>query len=729
MGSYFEQARKLCADMTLREKLGQITQTVDGYHCYEKTADGIELNDTFRRVVSAYGGIGALSGLLRADPWTRRGYGNGIEPAERELCAKTVQDYLRRNTRLGIPALIELETAHGLQALGSVMYPTGLCSAASFDPELYGQMMHAIGTELKLSENHVAFVTMIDLARDPRWGRSEECLGENPRLAAQLAASAVRELRRAGVLVCAKHFFAGGAPMGGHNQMEVTAGERELREIHLVPARAAVEAGAEFVMVAYNTVDGVPCHANAHLLRRILRDELGFDGVALSDGAGVAMLCDQLGVSAEQAAVMALNAGVDMSLCDEGPFLRLEDAAAKGSVLLSRIDEACVRVLEKKYEAGLMEEHAWVPGAALEYIESGVGQALAYRMAAESAVLLKNDGMLPLRPDARVCMVGENLDDIYCLLGDYTSPRKDGEGQSVRRALEARFPGASFARGWSFSGKPTGDDLAALAARSDVVVLGMGGSSVRDFETAFESTGAAAGSTYFMDCGEGCDVSELTLPADQLDILRALKKTGKPVAVVLICGRAYDLREVSELADAILVAWYPGQEGGRAVADILAGDVCPSGKLPVTFPRSAGCLPVCPDCFGRARTYTDGSDGVLYPFGFGLSYAQTRVVSATARMTGTGTAEAELVLENLSDIPCVETAQVYLHITADTRMHRRRELAAFRRVSLPAHEAVRVRLTFDLAPYEIQSDSAQVEVYAGTCSDCPCCAALTPGKG
>ena len=225
MGSFYYDAAKITANMTLKEKIGQIAQIQAGYKCYDKTPVGIKFTESFCSTVREYGGIGAISGLLRSDPWTRRGYGSGIEIEEREHCALSLQNYLKENTRLGIPALIEVEASHGLQSLGSVMYPTGIGCAGSFDVELYEKMMTAIGREIRMSGNHIGFMTVIDLARDPRWGRSEECLGEDPFLASLFAGACIRGIKKGGALACAKHFCAAGAGVGGRNQADISIGD------------------------------------------------------------------------------------------------------------------------------------------------------------------------------------------------------------------------------------------------------------------------------------------------------------------------------------------------------------------------------------------------------------------------------------------------------------------------------------------------------------------------
>lgn len=386
----FKQAQSLTNSMTLREKLGQITQTVAGYRCYQKNGQQFTWAPEFTKTVEYYGGIGAISGLLRSDPWTKRGYGNGIEMEQRVEMANRLQTYLKQNTRLGIPALIQIEASHGMQSLGSVMYPLGICSAASFQPELYQSMMQLVGQEIRQSGNHIAFVTMIDLARDPRWGRSEECFGEDPYLAYTFAKNGTTGLRQGGALVCAKHFCAAGCTEGGINSADIHIGPRELHEIHLPSAKGAFEAGAEFVMVAYNPIDGILCHTNRHLLQTVLRKELGFHGVVISDGCGVSSISHNLRCSYESAAVAALNAGIELSLEDQGAFATLEQTVQQKPELVEKINAACTHLLEAKFECGLMQQPLTQSFTAeqLSALQTKRNQK-AYEMAAQSAVLLK----------------------------------------------------------------------------------------------------------------------------------------------------------------------------------------------------------------------------------------------------------------------------------------------------------------------------------------------------
>jgi len=729
----FQQAQSLTNSMTLREKLGQITQTVAGYRCYQKNGQQFTWAPEFTKTVEYYGGIGAISGLLRSDPWTKRGYGNGIEMEQRVEMANRLQTYLKQNTRLGIPALIQIEASHGMQSLGSVMYPLGICSAASFQPELYQSMMQLVGQEIRQSGNHIAFVTMIDLARDPRWGRSEECFGEDPYLAYTFAKNGTTGLRQGGALVCAKHFCAAGCTEGGINSADIHIGPRELHEIHLPSAKGAFEAGAEFVMVAYNPIDGILCHTNRHLLQTVLRKELGFHGVVISDGCGVSSISHNLRCSYESAAVAALNAGIELSLEDQGAFATLEQTVQQKPELVEKINAACTHLLEAKFECGLMQQPLTQSFTAeqLSALQTKRNQK-AYEMAAQSAVLLKNNNnLLPLSNQTKLCLIGENADSVYYLLGDYTSERKPQEGASLRRAFGERFKNLTFATGWRFNGQNKGESEEALkaAAQADVICLCLGGSSVRDFEAVYAKNGAIESSTNFMDCGEGCDVADLNLPPQQLNLLSRLKALGKPIVALLIQGRAYAISQVAEQADAIVVGWYPGQQGGYALADVLTGAVNPSGKLPVSIPASGSALPVCYDLSTANRGYTNLKNKALYPFGFGLSYTQFSYQKPELVLEN-DVVTATVLVQNSGALAGSEVVQLYAQVHGDGALHGRR-LVGYQKVQLQPSQAQTVTFTVPVKALNLlpQADPAfdpvLVEFFTGGGSNCSLSGSVT----
>ena len=686
MMSYLEQAKTILKGLTLKEKIGQISQIAAGYKCYYLTEDGdIEFTEDFKNVVKEYGGIGAISGILRADPWSERYYGTGITLEMRERIAYKLQTYIKENTEKKIPVMVEVEASHGLQSLGSVMYPTGLSSAASFNTELYGEMMREVGREIEASENHIAFLTLIDLARDPRWGRSEECLGEDPYLASRMAETAVKNIKKSNVLACAKHFAATGNCEGGINCGTLHIGTRELNEIGLMPAKACVDASCDLLMVAYNDIDGTPLHANRELLTETLRNKWGFDGIVISDGGGVGSVAGVLGISGKEAAMLCIKAGIDLSLADGYCFAELESAVNDGLIDISYIDNACARVIEKKLQLGLFDKDFSPSGKACAFNADKHCNKIAYKMASESITMIKNNGILPLSNKTCVTVIGETANDKYHLLGDYTSERLPEEGVTLFKAVESRFDKVAYVKGWDFNGNNDFDAAAKAAKNSDVIIFTAGGTSRRDFEAKYLNNGAVLETKSFMDCGEGCDVADLSLPPQQIALLKQLKKLGKPIISVAVMGRAYVLSELLELSDAVLVAWYPGQEGGYALADIIVGKVNPSGKLPVTLPTSAAALPVCHDSYNLRRSYVNCKKPILFPFGYGLSYSDFKYSDIRVEK-GNNEVKICFNIENISETVGKEVPQIYINPIGDSVKHRMNQLKRFCKLELLPHE-------------------------------------------
>lgn len=685
--SYKEQAKKICSELSLKEKVGQITHQLAGFEVYQKEDGKFVFSDELKEIAKEYG-VGGIGALFRGDPWTKKGYGAGIELQERAQMIREFQGYVMEHSEHQIPVLIDIEASHGMQSLGSVMYPVGLCSAAAWNPELYGRMMRRMGEEIRASGNHIALVTMIDLARDPRWGRSEECLGEDAYLASQYVTSGVTGMKSARILVCAKHFFGSGDAEGGANTVPITTSEREMREVLLPTAKAAVEAGCDLIMVAYNTLNGVPLHFSQQYLTEVLREELGFEGIVFSDGTGVYSASTQVEISQEQGAIMALRAGVDVSYWDNGCFVTLAKTAQDNAELQELIDRACERVIEKKLELGLFENPYIDPHGLDEFMPNEEGKRLAYEMAAEAITLVKNDSnLLPLKKETKICVIGENAANIYFLLGDYTSDRAQGEGSTIKEGVEAVFPNAVYEKGWSFDEPDFDESCLETVKQCDVVLLCMGGSSVRHANVKFLSNGAMAESETYIDCGEGGDLADLRLPKVQEKLLDALRAMGKPIVSLFVIGRAYAIPDMIEKSDAALICWYPGQEGGRAIADVLSGKVNPSGRLPVSLPQNAGCVPVCYNSYVPMRKYCDVDRGQNpYSFGHGLSYT-TFAYSDMKILQDDGMLCVSGCITNTGECDGKETVQLYVHKMGGTVTHRAWELLRFEKVSLRVGES------------------------------------------
>ncbi len=721
-------AKELLTKMTLEEKVAQLSQTVCGYRCYVRQGEDFHFNKEFTDFIAQYGAMGAISNILRACVWTGKDWGIGIEPRHRVPVANQLQRYVMEHTRLGIPVLIEVEANHGVQALGSEMFPTNIGLGCMFDPVLYQRIMASVGREIRLSGNHMAFVTMFDLARDPRWGRCEEFFSEDPYLASQYAWYGVKGIKSENVLVCCKHYCATGDCFGGINTAEVNVGSRELHEVHLAPVAAAVESGADVIMAAYNAVDGIPCHVNHHLLRDILRGELGFEGIILSDGWGVERMIRQMGYDKVKGSAAALDAGIDLSLADNGMFLNLAEACREGIISQELVDQAVRRILTKKYQLGLFDNPYVEENDQLEcYLQSGEQQRLSYEAACESAVLLKNKGVLPLSTGNRVALIGAHADNLYYQLGDYTSLRRAGEGQTIRQVFEETFAQVVYAKGWDFNGNDDGfADALEAAEKSDVIILTLGGSTARALTEAVydRNTGATISAKGFLDCGEGRDLAQITLPGNQELLCKRLKALGKPVIALLIQGRPYEITSVCGFVDAVLVGWYPGQQGARAICDLITGRCNPSGKLSVSVPYSAACLPAYYNRVGDVtaviedecctNTYADKPVRILFPFGYGLSYASFAYSDIAAEKTGENEFEISVSVENTSDVGGKEAVQLYIHGSGNSIKRRARELKGFQKVFLEPHEKKRVVFHLGYEELKIYSAGNRFEVEDGS---------------
>lgn len=691
-----KRAEDLLSRMTLREKVGQLNQRLYGFHAYERRDGKLTLSREFTDEVDRYGGMGALYGLHRADPWSGRDFESGVTGVEAVQIRNAVQKYVIDHSRFGIPALLSTESPHGHQALDGYLLPVNLASGCTFSPELLEEAEKVCGAQLRSLGLDLALVSALDMLRDPRWGRSEECFGEDPYLTSQMAGAAVRGMKSQGIDVVAKHLCAQGETTGGVNASPARIGPHELREIHLPPVKACIEAGAASFMAAYNEIDGVFCHANHRLLTELLRGEYGFEGFVMSDGVAIDLL-DVITGDRVASGALALNAGVDMGLWDTA-FGRLEEAVQAGLVEESRIDEAAKRILTLKFRRGLFE-HPYVPETAQVFSYEDYPQSA--RLAEQSMVLLKNrDGLLPLSADkpVRIGLTGPNADAIYHQLGDYTPAQRPGVGTTPRQGLERLLSGTAATLCYHpgcplFEDDPAMEEQAVAAmADTDVVIAVLGGSSSRFTHCEFESNGAAKHQqTITMDCGEGIDDGILRLPGGQLRLLRHLRALGKPIVTVLIAGRPYEMAEVEELSDAIFCCFYPGPTGGQAVARLLFGQAEPAGRLCVSLPDHASQLPVYynpKDC-GRDSAYYNVS-APRYGFGSGLSYT-----AFSYAQDGVPTAE-DLTLRfrvtNTGARPGWAVPQLYLHRKQGVVTSRVRQLCGFRKLLLQPGETQTVEI-------------------------------------
>lgn len=682
------RVRDLLSRMTLREKAGQLNQRMYGWDAYRRTPDGgFELTDALYAETDRFEGLGALYGLQRADAWSGVDHGNGPGAEDGAALAELVQRHVVERSRLGIPALFVEEVPHGHMALDGTVLPVNLAVGATWDPELYERAAAHAAAELRARGGHVALVSALDIARDPRWGRTEECFGEDPYLAARFTEAVVRGMQgepaeyfaadKAPVVL--KHFAGQGATVGGRNSAESELGPRELHEIHLPAARAGVRAGAAAVMAAYNEVDGMPCCGNRALLTELLRERWGFEGLVMADGLAVDRLARITGDKVS-AGALALDAGVDLSLWDEG-FTHLEEAVELGLVAEAVLDAAVARVLRLKFRLGLFDRQ----GATTSF--PARGRELSTAVARGAVTLLHNDGgALPLSASvSRVAVLGPQSATRAHQLGDYTAPQRPGTGASLLDGLRRLAPpglDVRHAAGCAL----TGDDLSgipeavAAAAACDLAVLVLGGSSARTPDTEFDANGAARTVASEMTCGEGVDLAGLGLGKAQNALLEAVVATGTPTAVVLVQGRPHVVPATG--AAALLTAWYPGPWGGEALAEVLLGLAEPAGRLAVSVPRSAAQLPVY---YNHKDTeyggYVDEDAEPLYSFGHGLSY--TSFAYGPPRLSG-HTVEADIT--NTGRRRGRSVAQLYLRRLRTPVWPRTLELCGFQAVDLAPGE-------------------------------------------
>jgi len=628
----------LLGRMTVEEKVGQLSKLL-GWEMYSKNGKQVTISNKLRKAVKEQH-IGLLWATLRADPWTQKTLLNGLSPIEAARATNAIQRYMVDSTRLGIPLLLSEEAPHGHMAIGATVFPTAIGQASTWNPQLIQDMASTIAMETYAVGGKNGYGPVLDLARDPRWSRTEETYGEDPYLIGQMGAAMIRGFQgdklgeRDKIIGTLKHFVAYAAPDGGHNGESVSFGERSLRQYFLPPFERAVKSGAGSVMTAYNSIDGIPCSANPWLLKDILRKDWGFTGFVVSDLLSISGLNGghATAATAEEAASQSIHAGLDVDLSGTGYGSNLLKAVQQGLVEPAVLDTAVARVLRMKFNLGLFD-HPYVDEKLVaQKVATAQNKTVARQVARESIVLLKNDQhILPLSKSLkRIAVIGPNADNAYNQLGDYTAPQAEGKVQTLLTGIRAAVGNSTridYVKGCAIRDTSNSDIAAAVAAakQAEAVVLVLGGSSARDFKTSYQATGAAnvdPNTVSDMESGEGFDRVSLDMMGDQIKLLKAIQATGKPVVLVTIMGRPLNLNWAAEHVPAIVNAWYPGQEGGLAIADVLFGDYNPAGRLPISVPRSVGQLPVHYNhTKPKHHDYVEMSAKPLYAFGYGLSYS------------------------------------------------------------------------------------------------------------
>jgi beta-glucosidase len=705
------RVRNLLGRMTVEEKFGQLQQLTWN----PDTGPGEGQNDKAREA-AAKGRLGSVLNITGA-----------------EECNE-LQRYAVEESRLGIPLIFGLDVIHGFLTT----FPVPLAQGASFNPEVVARDAEVSAREAASWGVHWTFAPMADVSREPRWGRVAEGNGEDPYLTARLAAAKVRGYQgedygaEGRLAACAKHFVGYGFPEGGRDYNTVDISERRLRDIALPPFEAAVEAGVATVMAAFNTVNGVPAHANRHTLTGILHEEFGFDGFVVGDYNGVQELIPH-GVAADEAdaARLALGAGVDMEMVSTTYADHGKELLESGKIDLARLDDAVTRILRIKTRLGLFEKPYTDEDGQITK-PTAATRRHARETAAECAVLLKNEKRtLPFaKSTSSLAVVGPLGDDTQELHGTWAGPgAREFPAVSVLEGVKKAAPDAkvTFARGCAITGDDTSGFAKAVAAvrASDAAVVVVG-------EKARHS-------------GEAASRSDITLPGVQAELIRKVASTGKPFVVVVLAGRPLVLSDFVEHAPAILNAWHPGLEGGNAVADVLFGEVNPGGKLPATYPRAVGQLAeyCAHENTGRpydadndyTSKYLDLAHGPLFPFGHGLSYTtfgysglalSEESMSAEAVREGGAKVEVTVKVENTGSRKGDEVVQLYIRDKVASLAQPVRRLRGFERITLDAGE--QRTLTFELGADdlgfhtndprgEFVVEPGEFEIYAGGSSE------------
>lgn len=668
----------LLARMTVEEKCAQL----GGAWFTRLVSDGDLDGERMEKRLGA--GIGHV---------TRISVESGLGPDRTATWANQVQRFLVERTRLGIPAIVHEEAVAGLCARDATQFPQAIGLAASWDPDLVEEVAAVAGRQMRAVGARLALSPVLDIARDPRWGRLEETYGEDPELVSRLAVAYVRGMQGQGVVATGKHFLGYGVPDAGFNHGEVSIGPRRLRDVITAPFRAAInEAGLGAVMNAYNEVDGLPCGGSAEILTDLLRGELGFDGTAVADYHAVVLLeaFHRVASGKEDCARQALIAGIDVELPAYSCYRTLPDQVRAGTVPEAVVDRACRRVLRQKVGLGLLEEPYVDERAAARVFDTGHDRALARRAAARSVVVLANDGTLPLAAGTRLAVLGPAADDPRLLLGDYSFPAH----LEIVAEHGGLLPTAGGTGHEVPPQNPTVTPLAALRDRFELVA------EPADADVAVVVVGGRSGLTRQDTSGEFRDASDLRLDADQLALVEATAATGAPTVVVVVGGRAHSLTELLPHADALVLAWLPGEEGGSGLVDVLCGDVDAGGRLPVSLLRSVGQVGVhAGHHHGGGRSqflgdYVDGPATPLFPLGHGLSYTTWSYRDLVAEA---GTTEDDLAVAvtvaNTGDRAGEEVVQVYARDEVASVGVPARRLVAFTRIEAAPGETVRLRFT------------------------------------
>jgi beta-glucosidase len=725
-----QRVEDLLSRMTLAEKIAQITCIWDRKQQILDASGNLDAAKAHTVFPDGIGQVARPSDL----------HGSGGSPLQTPFrdarqtisLVNAIQHYAVEHTRLGIPVLFHEESLHGYAARDATSFPQAIALASSWDPQLLTQVFGVAGREVRARGVQMVLAPVVDVARDPRWGRIEETYGEDPFLVGTLGIAAVRgfqgeslPLAPGKVFATLKHMTGHGQPESGTNVGPAMVPERVLRQIFFPPFAAAVRsANARNVMASYNEIDGLPSHANHWLLHDVLRGEMGFTGAVVSDYYGIEQLATLHHVEPDllHAAARALHAGVDFDLPDGEAYLKLPEALAAGLVTQTEIDAAVRRMLRMKFQAGLFEN----PYADADYAVRITGNAEARALAAEAArrttVLLKNDGMLPLRTAGikTLAVIGPNAANVE--LGGYSNVPAHAvsllDGLRTKLGNQVKIVSAQGVRITAEGDWYT--DEVKLANRADnLKLIEQAVGVARSADAIILAIGAnpAISREGWADNHLG-DRDSLGLVGEQEELAQALFALGKPVTVVLINGAPLAVPELTQKANALLEAWYPGQEGGTALADILVGDANPGGKLPVTIPRSVGQLPLFYDQKPTAhRGYVFSSKEPLFPFGYGLSYTTFDIGTPQLSASSIKAAQAVTVsvtVRNTGKRAGDEVVQLYVHETVSSVTQPVKQLKAFRRVTLAPGASTVVNFKLDRTAFSLWNEHMKQVIEPGT---------------
>lgn len=700
-----KQLEELLQQMTLDEKIGQLLQLAAEFYS-EKAEEK----------------TGPMTNLgLTHDDINNAGTTLGISGAQEAI---RVQKEYMANNRLGIPTILMADIIHGFRTI----FPIPLGLGSSWDPEVAEKVAEVSAKEAAVSGLHVTFSPMVDLVRDPRWGRVMESTGEDPFLNSRFAEAFVKGYQGDDlkndffrVAACVKHFAAYGAAIGGRDYNTVNMSERQFRDSYLPGYKAALDAGAKLVMTSFNTVDGIPATGNKWLFRDVLREEFGFDGVVISDwGAIIELIPHGVAADKKEAAELAIKAGVDIEMMTTCYSENLKELIEEKRVEEAILDEAVLRILTLKNDLGLFENPHRGADVILEkkVVLSEEHRDVARDVAKKSIVLLKNDGILPLSKQDNVAIVGPtaNSKDV---LGVWSWQGKKEEAVSLVQGanqLDVDYVTGTETFDYFEPTQAAIDEAVTLAKGADKVILALG-------EEDWMS-------------GEASSRSDIRLPQAQLDLFKAVQKVNENIIVTLYNGRPLDLQGIDS-AKAIVEAWFPGTEGGAALAEILYGEYNPSGRLSMSFPETVGQVPVYYNYDNTGRPYVPGDEKYIskyldvsnfakYPFGFGLSYSEfvyTDLKLSANELEADGTITVSVTIENQSDVVGQETVQLYIRDLVGEVVRPVKELKGFKKVSIRPHEQKTVEFTIneELLRYvhsdqSYGSDTGEFEVMLGSSS-------------